>query len=218
MDPFLETFEKTLQSFIVQTKNKLDSQEVTLQQYEEFFRQCEKMFPAYQEFVAQLLGTLSAIEQKQEREQKQEPLSVSIREKQAAPKLKLHQGAPKSVLIVDSTEINRVLMSHYFKDLPIKLEFSASGVEAVKRCQSLQDQGKRYDLILMDLQMKDMSGIQMAEQIRVFEKTTPIFAITHLEPSDAELKSSIESGCNRYLSKSLTKEALIEQVSAELFT
>ena len=116
------------------------------------------------------------------------------------------------MLIVDDAEINRVLMGHYFKLLPIRLEFSGSGTDAIEKCRQ-----KKFDLILMDLQMKDMSGVQATQKIRAFDTHCPIFAITNLEPTDSELKESIEAGCNRYLSRALTKEALIDQVAEELF-
>jgi CheY-like chemotaxis protein len=103
-------------------------------------------------------------------------------------------------------------MGHYFKALPVKLEFSNSGTDAISKCQS-----KKFDLILMDLQMNEMGGIEAARQIRTFEKETPIFAMTNVEPTPDEESQATSAGCTRYFSKGLTKEALQDQVSQALF-
>ena len=115
------------------------------------------------------------------------------------------------VLVVDDAEINRVLMGHYFKPLPVQVEFSNSGEDAVQRCQ-----GKRYDLIIMDLQMKGMSGVEASQKIRDFEKATPIIALTNEVPNDSEKENVFAAGCNEYLGKGAAKDTLLKAVSSIL--
>ena len=56
----------------------------------------------------------------------------------------------RTILLIDDAEINRVLTSHYFKGLPVKLEFAHSMDVAKEKCQS-----RKYDLILIDDELNE---------------------------------------------------------------
>ena len=57
------------------------------------------------------------------------------------------------MLLVDDAEINRVLMSHYFKGLPVKLEFAVSVDAALEKCKA-----RRFDLIVIDDELVDLEN------------------------------------------------------------
>jgi hypothetical protein len=59
----------------------------------------------------------------------------------------------RHVLLVDDAEINRVLMSHYFKGLPVKLEFAVSVNVALEKCKN-----RRFDLIVVDDELADLEN------------------------------------------------------------
>jgi CheY-like chemotaxis protein len=236
-------FEETLQSFIKRVQHQLEDHQSTLQEYETFFKKLEEVFPNYQNFVSHALHSIHSLEELEkqltqkiardlESSAAASSMSSSVNASATAtkadssrtaksdtlpkalrPVIKLPpNAAPKAMLIVDDAEINRVLMGHYFKTLPVKLEFCGSGADAIEKCKR-----KKFDLILMDLQMKDMNGLEATQKIRSFESSCPIFAITNQEPTDAEQQASLGAGCNRYLSRALPKESLIDQVSEQLF-
>jgi CheY-like chemotaxis protein len=64
----------------------------------------------------------------------------------------------RHVLLVDAAEINRVLMSHYFKGLPVKLAFATSVESALKKCESV-----KFDLILLDDEEMDVQQLKSTD-------------------------------------------------------
>ena len=149
--------------------------------------------------------------------QKQKEPQKTTREVSAKREVKTEVFAPKKVLVVDDAEMSRVLMSHYFKGLPLVLEFSFTAQDALNRCQKLQEQGKRFDLIFMDLQMNELNGLEITKKIRDFDKQTPVFGITAIEPSLEEKSASEAAGCSQYFAKNEPKEYWVQQVSECLF-
>jgi len=200
MDAFtlkLEETRKQLEQFIQQARAELESKNATLREYEVLFEKCETVLPSFAEFVNRVAEGLK---------------TASVAPKAApSPKATVARSS-KSVLVVDDAEINRVLIGHYFKALPVKIEFSISGPDAIEKCRA-----QKFDLILMDLQMKDMDGIEATRQIRAFEKNTPIFVVTNGEPTQDEEQAALNAGCTHYLSKGISKETLQERVSAVLW-
>ena len=151
--------------------------------------------------------TISAqvTEEKEETFQRRQPTEQKKQVKR--PEKTANQTLYK-ILVVDDAEINRVLMGHYFKPLPVRVDFSSSGEDAVLKCQTA-----KFDLIIMDLQMKGLSGVETSQKIRQFEKNIPIIAITSGEANDAEKATVMAAGCNEYLSKGSARDLLLSRVS-----
>ena len=79
-----------------------------------------------------------------------------------------------------------------------------TGAEAVETCRNNPD----IDLVLMDIQMSTMNGIEATKQIRKFNKDIIIIAQTaHAIIGDKE--KVIEAGCNDYISKPIIKDELL---------
>lgn len=66
-----------------------------------------------------------------------------------------------SILVVDDSDVNRMLIQQMFATLGLHADLAESGAEAVNRAQTV-----RYDLILMDLSMPNIDGYAAAAQIR----------------------------------------------------
>jgi signal transduction histidine kinase len=90
-----------------------------------------------------------------------------------------------NVLIVEDNKINQMVASRFLKKWDVEVDFADNGVIAVNKVQS-----KKYDLILMDLQMPEMNGYEATKEIRSFEdkyfKEIPIIALTASNVSDVE--------------------------------
>jgi len=82
-----------------------------------------------------------------------------------------------------------------------------TGVEAVEICRDHPD----IDLILMDVQMPEMSGYEATRQIRKFNNRVIIIAQTAYGLS-GDREKAIESGCNDYIAKPVYKAELIELI------
>ncbi len=116
-----------------------------------------------------------------------------------------------TLLIVDDNEINLTTFTDYLHAKGYIVHNARDGAEAVHLATSLLP-----DLILMDIQMPGMDGLEATRRIRQVAtlQTTPIIALTALAmPSDREL--CMKAGASDYVSKpvSLNKLASIVQVS-----
>ena len=89
----------------------------------------------------------------------------------------------QKVLIVDDIVINRVLLTEYMKKLGFENAQAANGKEAIRLIQQ-----ESIDLILMDIEMPVMNGVETARYIRKeMDKPfseLPIIALTAHNPND----------------------------------
>ncbi|RNB83229.1 response regulator [Brevibacillus nitrificans] len=142
------------------------------------------------------------------------------------------EASSVQVLLVDDREENRNLIKAYLSKSPVKIEEAENGVEAVRLFRL-----KRFDLVLMDIQMPFMDGYQTTEAIRQWElehglPPTPVIALTANSSQEA-IQQSLKSGCtehlvkpvnrsdvNRCISKyapiQMTKERQMKQLEGEL--
>jgi len=218
-----QNFDATLTEFLAKTKVYIEQQNDTLNTYERAFGHAQEALLAHSQFVHDVLNGLEAIQSAAqqapvarkskvkdvlEEEEFEEELPRS-RKMEIAPKWESID--PKRILIVDDAEINRILMGHFFKRLPVTLEFAGSGEQALEKVVTHQ-----FDLVLMDLQMKGMSGIEAIKMIRQAQPEntlkTKIIAITPADPTDEEQGVVLSAGANGYFSKAMPREALREKV------
>lgn len=121
----------------------------------------------------------------------------------------------RHILIAEDTEDNRELMKAYLKNTPYEIGFAVNGVEAVEMYKQ-----KKYDLVLMDIQMPEMDGYMATKKIRAFEKEhsiqpIPILALTAHALKESEQKS-MEVGCNQHLTKPIKKAMLLQAIRSWL--
>ncbi|WP_416307326.1 7TM diverse intracellular signaling domain-containing protein [Neptunicella sp. SCSIO 80796] len=112
------------------------------------------------------------------------------------------------LLAVDDMEFNLRLLSTWLKPSPVQVSTSLSGQDAVSRCEK-----ESYDLILMDLQMPNMDGLQASRLIRQTElnRGTPIIAVTaHVFKEEQE--RLLSSGMDDYLPKPVGLDTLVDVI------
>jgi PAS domain S-box-containing protein len=113
------------------------------------------------------------------------------------------------ILIVDDNFTNQQVAVGLLKRLGLRADAVAGGVEAIKALET-----RPYDLVLMDLQMPEMDGLEAARQIRnphspVQDHEVPIIAMTaNAMASDRE--DCLDAGMNDYVSKPVSRRALAE--------
>ncbi|WP_321516495.1 ABC transporter substrate-binding protein [Marinifilum fragile] len=118
----------------------------------------------------------------------------------------------KKILIVDDVDINISFLEELLDSTGANITICKNGKEAVNLCKS----GYQPDLILMDIQMPEMNGLDATKEIRKYLKKTPIIAQTaYATESDEKLALSV--GCNDFFSKPLNSEKLLNKIDHFLF-
>jgi CheY-like chemotaxis protein len=115
----------------------------------------------------------------------------------------------RRVLLIDDAELSRVLMSHYFKGLPVKVDFALSLQDAIRSCGE-----KKYDLLIVDLELK---GVEAVELAGILKSHGRLMALGSGESQSAEQATAIQCGFDLYLPRSTPKEAMIEGLSVALW-
>jgi CheY-like chemotaxis protein/HPt (histidine-containing phosphotransfer) domain-containing protein len=123
------------------------------------------------------------------------------------------EGKKKKILLVDDQEVNLITTKSKLEKilLYVSCDIARSGKEAI----SMAKQNK-YQLILMDVQMPEISGIEATRKIRSYDKEVPIIALTSLN-RDSFAKAiddaSSKNDFSHYLSKSSRDNLLYRGVS-----
>lgn len=101
----------------------------------------------------------------------------------------------KSILIVDDNKINRVITKRILQTKGYICDVAEDGIEAIDKLK-----GTQYDLILMDINMPKIDGIETTKRIRETNKVTPIVALTAVE--EDQIKDRIrDAGMNDFIIK-----------------
>ncbi len=107
------------------------------------------------------------------------------------------------VLVVEDNEINQSLMKHLLASWQVTPDIAANGKEAIEMLQQ-----KKYDVILMDIQMPEMDGYSATQIIRKELKlTTPIIAMT-AHALAGEREKCLGYGMDEYISKPVREQEL----------
>lgn len=114
-----------------------------------------------------------------------------------------------SILAAEDMELNRMLLEKILLDLGVKnIFFVTNGEEAI---DEIQHNHSNYSLILMDVQMPIIGGLEASKKIRAMGINTPIIALTaHAMKEDQD--QCMEAGMNAYLSKPYR----LEEIAATL--
>ncbi len=113
------------------------------------------------------------------------------------------------ILIVDDYYPNMQVALQHLNESDYKIDTADNGKDAIELCKNNQ-----YDLVLMDLQMPEMSGYEAAQKIRnsvSYYKNVPILAITAHADSATRQKCK-ELGMSDVLVKPLRRKAFVYQV------
>ncbi|QGY40644.1 response regulator [Pseudodesulfovibrio cashew] len=120
--------------------------------------------------------------------------------------------APLDILVAEDSESNRMLIELYFQFTACRLDFATNGIKAVEKFHD-----KKYDIILMDIQMPGMDGYEATKTIRELERKegkppVPIVALT-ANAFDEDRTRCEMAGCTDFLTKPIAKKVLFECVA-----
>jgi len=114
----------------------------------------------------------------------------------------------KTILYVEDNELNRKMLRHLLRDTSYRLIEAPDGEAGM--AMALE---QRPDLILMDVQLPKISGIEATRALRSKPSTaaTPIIAITSFALSGDEQRAK-DAGASAYLAKPYSPFALLEMI------
>lgn len=116
----------------------------------------------------------------------------------------------KTVLLVEDTEINRIIATEMLTQAGMIVSTAHNGKEAVEEAAHT-----KYDIIIMDIQMPEMDGYEATQAIRAdsVNNGTPIIAMTANAMSE-DKQRSLAAGMNSHLTKPIQIEPLIKELSS----
>jgi CheY-like chemotaxis protein len=122
-----------------------------------------------------------------------------------------------SVLVAEDNEINALLMRSLLTRLGHHAVITTNGEQALESWLSAKSAGTPYDLVLMDIQMPQLDGIETTKRIRSLEasqsgRQTPILALT-ANTLVEDRYACFEAGMDGFLIKPLDREKLAEALA-----
>ncbi|MBF0455425.1 MAG: response regulator [Magnetococcales bacterium] len=116
-----------------------------------------------------------------------------------------------TILLVDDTEENLVLLQAYLSNTPHQIVLATDGLQAVEKVRN-----QSIDLIVMDMLMPVMDGYEATKKIRSWEREqkrgeVPIIALT-AQALKEDRNRAIKMGCSDHLTKPIRKKLLLDTV------
>jgi len=114
----------------------------------------------------------------------------------------------RKILVVEDNPEIADLLAINLKDLNCDIEISNDGLEGLQKAQS-----NHYDLIILDLMLPGVDGIEICQKVRNKEIYTPILMLT-AKSSELDRVLGLEVGADDYLTKPFSIRELIARVKA----
>ena len=115
----------------------------------------------------------------------------------------------KKILVAEDNDSNFILMTYILKKF-YQFERAKNGQEAV----DMVEKGE-YDLVLMDLKMPIMDGLQATRKIKETHPSLPIIALT-ANAFDSDRQMAFDAGCDEFLSKPISSDLCLKTIAKVL--
>jgi osomolarity two-component system sensor histidine kinase SLN1 len=116
------------------------------------------------------------------------------------------------VLVVEDNKINQRLVVKVLQLESVQnIVVAEDGVEAVDRVKQMMAQGRKFDIVFMDIQMPNMDGHEATREIRALGYEAPIVALTAFA-EDSNVKECLESGMDCFLSKPIKRPQIKQMI------
>ncbi len=112
----------------------------------------------------------------------------------------------RNILIVEDNKINQMITKKILEKNKMKCMVADNGMDAIKLVKE-----HTFDVILMDIHMPGISGIQATQKIREFDKQIPIIALTAVT-IDENLDDFYRAGFNEIIPKPFKTEEFFEKI------
>ena len=115
----------------------------------------------------------------------------------------------REVLVVDDSKVMREMVVACLRGLEgLSFTHAASGLEAIERLSL-----KPFDLVILDLNMPDVGGVEVVEFIRSQDKLRDLPVLIVTTRGDEESRSRVlAAGASRFLAKPFTPDVILSEV------
>ncbi len=114
-----------------------------------------------------------------------------------------------SILVVEDVAVNQLLIKVMLEKAGATVSVAGNGQVAVDDIQAANDEGRPFDLVLMDMQMPVLDGYEATRLLRSQGIQTPIVALTaHAMTTDRD--KCMAAGCDEFITKPIDRRALLE--------
>ncbi len=142
------------------------------------------------------------------------PKNFQLAEKEPYEAKKIKTKNAYTILLAEDEEVNCLYVEALlddFEDCSFKILHAKNGREALNMC--LRD--IKIDLILMDIKMPEMNGLEATKEIKKIRPKLPIIAQTAYT-TDADKKTALSAGCTDFITKPVDIDKLYEIVKKHL--
>ena len=115
----------------------------------------------------------------------------------------------KKILVAEDNDSNFILMTYILKKY-YQFERAKNGQEAV----DMVEKGE-YDLVLMDIKMPIMDGLEATKKIKETHPSLPIIALT-ANAFDSDRQMAFDAGCDEFLSKPISSNLCLRTIAKVL--
>ena len=115
----------------------------------------------------------------------------------------------KRILVAEDNDSNFILMTYILKKF-YQFERAKNGQEAV----DMVEKGE-YDLVLMDIKMPIMDGLEATKRIKETHPSLPIIALT-ANAFDSDRQMAFDAGCDEFLSKPISSDLCLRTIAKVL--
>ena len=115
----------------------------------------------------------------------------------------------KKILVAEDNDSNFILMTYILKKF-YQFERAKNGQEAV----DMVEKGE-YDLVLMDIKMPIMDGLEATKKIKETHPSLPIIALT-ANAFDSDRQMAFDAGCDEFLSKPISSDLCLKTITKVL--
>jgi two-component system sensor histidine kinase/response regulator len=131
----------------------------------------------------------------------------TLREKEATQILSVDFARKHSmrILMAEDNPINQKLVERVLHKLGYSVTIASNGAEAVEFVKQ-----SRYDLVLMDVQMPELDGLQATQQIRLLADEQPVIVAMTANAMQGDREECLRAGMNDYISKPIKLEGLVK--------
>ncbi len=111
----------------------------------------------------------------------------------------------KKILIAEDNDSNFILMTYILKKY-YQFDRAKNGQEAVEKVESGD-----YDIVLMDIKMPVMDGLEATKKIKEAHPDLPIVALT-ANAFDSDRQLAFDAGCDDFLSKPVSSDLCLKTI------